>query len=66
MKINLVQKAIINRKFDWKNSKDDITFTAGIATKGAEDSIQKTIEKADIALYDGKKSGKNCFVWNKS
>lgn len=65
MKVNSVQKAIINRKFDWKNSKDGITFTAGIATKEAEDSIQKTIEKADMALYDGKKSGKNCIVWNK-
>jgi two-component system, cell cycle response regulator len=40
----------------------NVTMTFGIAEYDAGASIDSTIKKADIALYEGKNKGRNCVV----
>jgi diguanylate cyclase (GGDEF)-like protein len=38
------------------------TFSAGIAQAGAGESLATVIKRADIALYEAKRTGRNCSV----
>jgi diguanylate cyclase len=38
------------------------TLTIGVALAGAHESLESTIRRADVALYKGKASGRNCYV----
>jgi len=39
-----------------------VTLTAGVSVSGRDDTIGSIIRKADIALYQGKRLGRNCVV----
>ncbi len=49
--------------FDWQSTKDYLTFTAGVAKVADGDSLEDVIRKADIALYEGKRSGKSKVIF---
>ncbi len=55
-----LRKAIENRSFNL----DDIRVTAslGVAEAKKSDTLETLFERADMALYEAKKSGKNCTV----
>ena len=42
-----------------------VTVTAGLAS-GTRADFDELVKKADSYLYQGKKNGKNCIVWNKN
>ncbi len=39
------------------------TITLGMHVYGRQEGIEECVEKADQALYYGKRHGKNCSVW---
>ncbi|WP_217495330.1 diguanylate cyclase [Shewanella sp. MEBiC00475] len=41
---------------------DRLTFSAGMATLGADESFKEWFQRADRALYTAKGSGRNCIV----
>ena len=45
--------------FEYKDDKINITMTFGIAESGSESSVDDIIMKADNALYEGKRRGRN-------
>jgi diguanylate cyclase (GGDEF)-like protein len=45
--------------------KTGITVTAGLASGKSKD-FDELVKKADDYLYQGKKNGKNCIVWEKN
>jgi diguanylate cyclase (GGDEF)-like protein len=40
-----------------------LTVTLGLALVGEEEEISSAIKRADMALYEGKKAGRNCYVF---
>ena len=58
-----IRKNIEETVFEFKESKISVTLTCGLsAHHGAEDTIESCIKRADQALYQGKKQGKNQIV----
>lgn len=57
-----IRDKIANGKFVPMNIDLKLTMTFGIAEYDAAISIDSTIKKADIALYEGKNKGRNCVV----
>jgi diguanylate cyclase (GGDEF)-like protein len=56
-------KNIINSKpFEFDDKIFNITITLGVSQYRHGNGIDETINRADLALYRGKKSGKNCVV----
>lgn len=45
--------------FHFKGARIEVTFSAGIATFGAEDSAERVFERADRAMYRAKEEGRN-------
>jgi diguanylate cyclase len=39
-----------------------ITFSAGLSVLGADETVQALLERADQAMYQAKRSGRNCTV----
>jgi diguanylate cyclase len=39
-----------------------MTFSAGVVVKGADESLDEAIRRADAAAYAAKRAGKNCIV----
>lgn len=39
-----------------------VTFSAGVVVQGADEALERAIERADAATYAAKRSGKNCVV----
>ncbi len=39
-----------------------MTFSAGVVVKGADESLDEAIRRADAATYAAKRAGKNCIV----
>jgi two-component system cell cycle response regulator len=61
--IESLRKQIESTKF---SSKDfHVTISAGIASRGMAGSYTEVIERADMALYEAKKSGKNKIIFSK-
>ncbi|HET9112644.1 MAG TPA: GGDEF domain-containing protein [Burkholderiales bacterium] len=54
-----LQKELTKRIFVYENQRFFITFSAGVAMRSADESLQDTIKRADAAMYQAKKSGKN-------
>ena len=58
-----VRKAIESYSFEFEDKKIDVTISAGIATLTEEDDDPvEIIRRADEALYDAKRSGRNRVV----
>jgi diguanylate cyclase (GGDEF)-like protein len=64
--IERVRKNIDELVFKCSGRNDiKVTLTFGIAQKQINESFDKTLARADIALYDGKLSGRDCVVVSK-
>jgi two-component system, cell cycle response regulator len=57
-----VKEKILNCKFSSINSELKVTMTFGVAEYDDGKSIDSSIKKADIALYEGKNKGRNCVA----
>ncbi|KQC08276.1 MAG: hypothetical protein APR54_04810 [Candidatus Cloacimonas sp. SDB] len=57
-----IRKRVNENAFYYKGSYINITITLGVAVFDEITDIKKTIQKADEALYEGKRRGKNCIV----
>lgn len=62
MAITRLQRELTRKFFMNKNEKLLITFSAGVAEKGTDELAEKTIKRADAAMYLAKRSGKNRVV----
>ncbi|MBT3168863.1 MAG: diguanylate cyclase [Candidatus Cloacimonetes bacterium] len=57
-----IRRIIDETIFEFKGSKMRMTITFGFCEYDTEGDVENCIKKADIALYKGKKSTKNCVV----
>jgi diguanylate cyclase (GGDEF)-like protein len=58
-----IRRKIENTNFSHKNKKLPVTITFGLSVyQNTDDSIDKSIKRADKALYEGKNQGKNIVV----
>ncbi len=55
-----IRKKIAETTFTFNNQSINITMTFGVAQINIGVSIEEAIKSADLALYSGKNSGKNC------
>lgn len=60
--VTRLQRELTKRFFLHKNERLLITFSAGVTAFHAEESRNKTIARADAAMYQAKKAGKNRVV----
>lgn len=61
-----IRKKIEEAEFNYKNSNISVTMTFGLSVhQGTDDNIESCIKRADQALYEGKKQGKNRIIMNK-
>lgn len=60
--VTRLQRELTKRFFLHKNERLLITFSAGVTAFRAEESRNKTIARADAAMYQAKKAGKNRVV----
>lgn len=47
---------------DWTHLSPElrVTFSAGIATYNGNESVEVLLSRADLGLYEAKRSGRNC------
>ncbi|MFN2340859.1 MAG: diguanylate cyclase [Halanaerobium sp.] len=57
-----IRKEIMNMEYKANNKQLKITLTFGITEYDLDLSIEENINRADKALYQGKKQGRNCSV----
>jgi diguanylate cyclase (GGDEF)-like protein len=58
-----IRARVINSPFIYHEVDIPVTITLGISTCDKNSGIGGAIRRADLALYQGKQSGKNCSVW---
>jgi diguanylate cyclase len=56
--------AIAAAKINFDGKELQVTASAGLAEMQAGESIEALIKRADAALYDSKKAGRNCGHWH--
>jgi len=59
--VDRIIKETCDSKLLYKGHDIHLTLSAGLASHTQDISADELIEKADKALYEAKKSGKNCF-----
>jgi diguanylate cyclase (GGDEF)-like protein len=59
------RKSIESLQIDYKGVQIPVTITLGISQYDSELGVDKSIQLADQALYDGKMNGRNQVVINK-
>jgi len=57
-----VRKLVSETKFEFKGKKLPVSLTFGVSEYKPKLSLDECITKADKALYEGKRKGKNCVV----
>lgn len=57
-----LQRELTKKFFLYKNDKLLVTFSAGVTSIGAEEGRKEAIARADAAMYQAKKAGKNRVV----
>jgi diguanylate cyclase (GGDEF)-like protein len=58
-----IRSQVIDSPFIYHEVDIPVTITLGISTCDKNGGIGGAIRRADLALYQGKQSGKNCSVW---
>ena len=61
---NRLRESIEKHNFDFKGESLNVKMTIGLSEYRGSEKMSETIKRADVALYQGKKSGKNCVVTN--
>ena len=62
MTIERIREQIAHQSFIYHDSKLSITLTFGLAEFKGDETVANCIIRADKALRDGKRQGKNCIV----
>ena len=57
-----LQRALAGKAVAWGTQKLHVTFSAGVAARSAGESNEALIGRADLALYQAKRAGKNRVV----
>ena len=60
--VTRLQRELTKKFFLHNNERKLITFSAGVALRSADESADDLISRADKAMYDAKKAGKNRVV----
>jgi len=60
--VEKVREAIQDKVIHYKDKEISVTITFGIVIFDEMQPINDCIKKADKALYEGKRRGKNCVV----
>jgi len=64
--IERIKTVVTKNKFKYKDSKIEVTFSAGVEIRSNGKSSNDTFLNADRLLYDAKNSGRNKIIfWNK-
>ncbi len=54
-----IRKSVESSRFIYKNQKIEVTISSGVALRSQNESMKDTVNKADLLLYEAKKSGRN-------
>lgn len=57
-----IRRTIEDRKYTYENRVLSVTVTVGVSIIGSSDAVDAIFKKADIALYHGKRAGRNCVI----
>lgn len=57
-----LQAELARRPFQWQDQPLAMTFSAGVCQWRPDEPLETCIERADAAMYEGKRRGKNCTV----
>ncbi len=63
--LNLINKSVARLPFKFKNNKVSITLSIGATHITKEDNIHTAFERADQAMYQAKRKGKNQVIYSK-
>jgi diguanylate cyclase (GGDEF)-like protein len=58
-----IQRSLAARPLTENGEAIRTTFSCGIAERCAEESLERLVERADLAMYQAKRAGKNRCVF---
>lgn len=62
-KLNNLRKKVASLPFSFKNNRVSITLSIGVTLIEKDDNVHSAFERADTALYQAKKDGKNRVIY---
>ena len=62
-KLDMLRKKVASLPFTFKNDRVSITLSIGVTLVEKDDNVHSAFERADAALYQAKKDGKNRVVY---
>lgn len=62
-KLNILRKKVASLPFTFKNNRVSITLSVGVSLVKQDDNVHSAFERADDALYQAKKDGKNRVIY---
>ena len=62
-KLNVLRKKVASLPFTFKNNRVSITLSIGVSLVNKDDNVHSAFERADDALYQAKKDGKNRVIY---
>ena len=62
-KLNILRQKVASLPFTFKNDRVSITLSIGVTLIEKDDNVHSAFERADSALYQAKKAGKNRVIY---